>query len=261
MMARMPELKVVQTLNSGYDDILPHLPAGVALANGRGLRDTSASEHALALILAVQRDVPRWVRQQDRAVWGRRFPASLAGRRVLIVGYGSIGAALERRVVACEAEVVRVGRRARPADGIEGVDQLRSLLPEADIVVLTVPLTADTRGLIGAAELALMRDGALLVNISRGPVVDTAALLAEGGRIRAALDVTDPEPLPDNHPLWSLPNVLISPHVGGGGTPMYPRIIREFVREQLRRFVSGENLLNVVAGPKSIAEVCRQRTS
>ncbi len=249
LMASMPQLKVVQTLNSGYDDILPHLPAGVGLANGRGLRDTSASEHALALILAAQRDIPRWVRQQDKAIWARQFPKSLAGRRVLIVGYGSIGAALERRVVACEAEVVRVGRRPSPGLGIHGIAELHALLPDADIVVLSVPLNDDTKGLIGATELGLMRDATLLVNISRGPVVDTTALLAEGGRISAALDVTDPEPLPDGHPLWSLPGVLISPHVGGGGTPTYPQMVREFVREQLRRFVHAEELMNVVVRP------------
>lgn len=247
LIAGMPKLRVLQTLNAGYEELLPLLGAGVTLCNGRGLHDASTAEHALALILAAQREFPRWLREQQAHRWTREHTGSLAGSTVLIVGYGSIGAALDTRLRACEADVVKVARRPRVDEGVHGVDDLAALLPDADIVVLVVPGGPDSTGMIGTRELALLRDGALVVNIGRGPVLDTGALLAEtsAGRLRAALDVVEPEPLPADHPLWDSPGVFITPHVGGGSATFYPRAKR-FVADQLRRFAAGAPLRNIV---------------
>lgn len=244
-MAGMPALRAVQTLSAGYDDVLPHLPDGVALHNGRGLHDASTAEHAVALILASQRELPRCHDDQRAERWVGDHTASLADSRVLIVGYGSIGAAIEARLLPFEVEVDKVARRPRPDEGVRGVDALDDLLPTADIVCVVTPLSEGTRGLLDARRLALMPDGALLVNVGRGPVVDTEALLAEGGRIRAALDVTDPEPLPPGHPLWSASGVIITPHIAGGSASFLPRA-RRFVTEQVRRFADGRPLENLV---------------
>lgn len=245
LIGSMPSLRAVQSLSAGVDNVLPLVPAGVRLANGKGLHDLSVAEHALALILAAQRDLPRWIRQQDRGVWEREHTASLADSRVLLVGYGSIGKAVERYLLAGEAEVVRVASTAR--DGVHGIDELPALLPAADIVVLIVPGGEGTRGLLGAAELAALPDGALVVNVGRGTAIDTDALVAEvgTGRLRAALDVVDPEPLPSDHPLWTDPSVLLTPHIAGGSASFYPRAKR-LVETQLARFAAGEPLLNVV---------------
>lgn len=247
LVARMPALRVLQTLNAGYEELLPLLPDGVTLCNGRGLHDASTAEHALALILAAQREFPKWAREQRAHRWLREHTGSLADARVLIVGYGSIGAALDARLRACEADVVRVARHARPDDDVHAVDDLPELLPGADVVVLIVPGGPGSTGMFGARELALLPDGALVVNIGRGPVLDTGAIVAEtaSGRLRAALDVVDPEPLPPGHPLWDIPGVLITPHVGGGSATFYPRA-RRFLAEQLRAFATGRPLRNVV---------------
>jgi phosphoglycerate dehydrogenase-like enzyme len=244
---RMSSLQVVQTLSAGVDNIRGRVPAGVTLCNGRGIHDTSTAELALTLMLASLREVPRYVRQQDRGEWRAGFTEALADKRVLIVGYGAIGEAIEARLVPFECDVVRVARSARP--GVHAIDELPDLLPEADVVVLIVPLTEQTRGLVDADFLARMKPGALLVNVARGAVVDTAALVAalREGRIRAAVDVTDPEPPPAEHPLWSAPGLLISPHVGGASSAMWPRA-RRLVRQQLERFAAGEPLANVMQG-------------
>lgn len=246
-LGRMPNLRVVQALTAGYDHLVDRVPAGTTLCNARGLHDSSTAELALALLLAAQRELPRWVRAQDARRWEHAHTRSLAGSRVLIVGYGSIGAALDRRLRACEAEVVRVARSPRPAEDVRAVADLDRLLPDADAVVLVTPLTEETRGLLDARRLALLPDGALVVNVGRGAVLDTAALLAEAssGRLRAALDVTDPEPLRADHPLWDCPGVLITPHVAGGAAVFYPAAAR-FVAAQVRRFAAGEPLHNVV---------------
>jgi phosphoglycerate dehydrogenase-like enzyme len=248
--ARLRNVKVVQTLNAGYDDLTPLLPERVTLCNARGLHDAGTAEHALGLILASQRELPRWIRAQDKGEWQHAHTRALAGSRVLIIGYGSIGAALDARLAACEAETIRVARRARPAERVLNIADLDSLLPAADVVVLITPLSPQTRGLLDARRLALLPDGALVVNVGRGPVLDTAAILAEttSGRLRAALDVTDPEPLPADHPLWHSPNVIITPHMAGGADDFYPKAAA-FVTAQVRRFASGAPLANVVAGP------------
>lgn len=247
---RLRQVRVVQALTAGYDNLLPLLAPTVTLCNARGLHDAGTAEHALGLILASQRELPRWVRAQHSGDWQHAHTRSLAGSRVLILGYGSIGAALDARLAACEAETIRVAGHPRPAERVLGVADLDAVLPGADIVVLLTPLSADTRGLLDARRLALLPDGALVVNVGRGPVLDTAAMVAEtaSGRLRAALDVTDPEPLPADHPLWCIPNVLITPHVAGGAADFYPKAAA-FIAAQVRRFASGAPLRNIVAGP------------
>lgn len=244
---RMTSLQVVQTLSAGIDNVRGKVPPGVTLCNGRGIHDTSTAELTLALVLAALRGLPRFVRQQEAAEWRGGFEESLADKRVLLVGYGAVGSAIEARLRPFECEVVPVARRGR--DGVRAIDELPGLLPSADVVILIVPLTDETRGLVDATFLARMKDGALLVNVARGAVVVTDDLLTvlRSGRIRAALDVTDPEPLPADHPLWAEPHVLVSPHVGGASSAMWPRAYR-LVREQLQRFAAGEPLANVMTG-------------
>ncbi|MFC9508683.1 2-hydroxyacid dehydrogenase [Streptomyces sp. NPDC057002] len=252
-MPEMSHVQVVQTLSAGIDHVQPglrHLRPGVRLCNARGVHEASTGELTLALILASLRGIPDFVRAQDRGEWLAGFRPALADKNVLIVGYGSIGAAIEDRLVPFEvARVARVARSERTtARGpVHPLTELASLLPEADIVILATPLTETTRGLAGADFLSRMKDGALLVNVARGPVVDTKALLAEveTGRITAALDVTDPEPLPREHRLWRAPGVLISPHVGGPTSAFLPRAKRLLV-DQLNRYVNREPLRNVI---------------
>lgn len=249
----MTHLEVVQTLSAGIDHVEPglrHLRPGVRLCNARGVHEASTAELTLTLILASLRGIPDFVRAQDKGEWLGGFRPALADRNVLIVGYGSIGAAIEDRLVPFElARVARVARSERTtARGeVHPLTELPALLPEADVVILSTPLTETTRHLVDSDFLARMKDGALLVNVARGPVVDTKALLAEleTGRLTAALDVTDPEPLPREHPLWRAPGVLISPHVGGPTSAFLPRAKRLLV-DQLTRFVNREPLRNVI---------------
>jgi phosphoglycerate dehydrogenase-like enzyme len=247
LIAGLPKLRVVQTQTAGVDHVRKHLPEGVLLCNGRGIHDASTAELAVGLMIAAQRGFPDFVRAQDEGEWTYQFRPSLADRKVLIVGYGQIGAAIEARLAPFEVEVTRVARSARP--GVHAFTDLPDLLPHAEIVVLIVPDTPQTRGLVDAKFLAALPDDALVVNVARGPVVVTDDLVAalQSGRIRAALDVTDPEPLPPDHPLWTAPGVLISPHVGGASSAMEPRSLR-LVAQQLRRFAEGEPLANVMTG-------------
>ena len=246
-LATLPRLQAVLTQSAGVEHIRDHVPDGVLLCNGRGIHDASTAELTMALVLASLRRIPEFARAQEQGEWRPQWSESLADKQVLIVGYGQIGAAIERRIEPFETEVVRVARRAR--EDVHAIDDLPALLPTADVVVLIVPGTPETRGLFDEAMLARMKDGALLVNVSRGAVVDTDALMAElqSGRIRAALDVVDPEPLPSGHPLWDAPGLLLTPHVGGASSAMEPRA-RKLVREQLHRFATGEPLANVVSG-------------
>lgn len=249
----MTNLRVVQTLSAGVDHVRPGLDglhAGVRLCNARGVHEASTAELALTLILASLRGIPDFVRGQQREEWQSGFRPALADKTVLIVGYGSIGAAIEDRLVPFEcARVARVARSSRTTERgrVHAFTDLPELLPEADVVVLSTPLTEQTRGLAGAEFLAAMKDGALLVNVARGPVVDTKALLAEleSERLHAALDVTDPEPLPAGHPLWHAPGCLISPHAGGPTSAFMPRAKR-LLASQLTRFAADKPLDNVV---------------
>lgn len=244
---KMPHLRYVQTLTAGIDHMIPAvplLPSGTVVCNARGVHDASTAELALTLALAALRNLPQFVRDQREGRWRPVVHRSLADSHVLIVGYGSIGAAIEERLLPFEvSSVTRVARTARqaPRGAVRPLEDLPQLLPEADVVVLSLPLNQRTTGLVDAGFLAAMRDGALLVNVARGGVVDTGALLSEvaAGRLLAALDVTDPEPLPADHPLWQQPGALITPHVGGPTTAFYPRAKR-LLRDQLNRWAAGE---------------------
>ncbi|MEU7039439.1 NAD(P)-dependent oxidoreductase [Streptomyces varsoviensis] len=241
----LPGLRLVQLLHSGTEQWAGRLPDSLLLSNARGAHGPCTAEWALAALLAVVREFPEAFASQTRGTWRPFAAETLEGKRVLIVGAGSIGAALRVRLEACGAGCTMVARRARP--GVHGRDELSGLLPHHDAVVLAAPLTAESRGMADAEFLALMPDRAVLVNAGRGALVDTGALLAElgRGRLRAALDVTDPEPLPDGHPLWSAPGVLISPHIGGGAGDSEERAWTVAV-DQISRFARGLRPPNAV---------------
>jgi len=243
---RMAALRVVQLMSAGAEVWVGRLPERVILCDGRGVHDSSTAEWAAAAVLAYVRGFPAFVRAQHERRWMYGPTDELAGKRVLIIGAGSIGTALAARLAPFEVELTMVARRARP--GVHPVADLPELLPDADVVVLLVPLTPQTRALVDARFLAAMPDGALLVNAARGPVVDTDALMREcaSGRLHAALDVTDPEPLPTHHPLWTIPNVFLTPHVAGSVPGLRRRAYR-LVGEQLRRYAAGQPLDNVVS--------------
>ena len=247
VISRMTSLRYVQALTAGVDNLRPAIPAGVTLCSGRGIHDSSTAELVLTLVLSSLRGVPQFVRAQDRHEWTPGWHPALADRTVLLVGYGAIGAAIEARLTPFECSVVRVARSAR--DGVHAISQLPELLPDADVVVLALPLTDETRGLVDAGFLSRMKPGALLVNVARGPVVDTDALVEalRAERIRAALDVVDPEPLPADSPLWDCPGLLVSPHVGGSSSAMWPRAYR-LVRHQLHRLAAGREPVNIMTG-------------
>jgi phosphoglycerate dehydrogenase-like enzyme len=246
-LARMPKLRVIQTLSAGVDWLLSSVPPGVRLCDARGARDRPVAEWVLGAILASLKRFGEARDSQRSHDWQWREPDELAGKTVLILGYGSIGLTVERLLAISEAEVIRVARHARP--GVHAVDELASLLGLADIVVVLLPLTPATEGFLDREMLGAMRPGALLVNAARGPIVDTDALLdlLLAGRIRAALDVTEPEPLPAGHPLWDAPGLSITPHFAGD-TRGAERRAFALVGEQVRRYVRGEPLVNVVDG-------------
>lgn len=245
------DVGLVQSQSIGYDGVAAVLPPGCVFANAAGVHETSTAELAVGMMIASQRGIPDFVRNQATGTWDNAQRPSLADRRVLLVGYGGVGKAIEARLLPFETEVTRLASRGRE-DGrgrIYGIDSLFEQLPLHDIVVVSVPLSEQTRQLVDDRFLAAMPDGALLVNVARGPVVDTGALLRETstGRLRAALDVTDPEPLPRDHPLWTTPGVLITPHVGGASTAMLPRMAR-LIRKQIGLLQSGQEPVNVVLG-------------
>ncbi|MEU2667033.1 2-hydroxyacid dehydrogenase [Micromonospora sp. NPDC007220] len=250
LLRELPDLAVVQLLSAGADAWAGRVPPGVTLCDARGVHDPSTAEWVVTAILSQLRGFPALARAQARRDWAYDEVAptdELTGKRVLIVGAGSIGTAVRDRLAPFEVSFTLVARTARPEQGVHGVAELPGLLPEADVVVLLVPLTEHTRGLVDERFLAAMRDGALLVNAARGPVARTQALVAElrTGRISAALDVTDPEPLPADHELWAMPNVLLTPHVAGSVRGLLPRAYR-LVGDQVRRFAAGEPLINTV---------------
>ncbi|MFP5282494.1 MAG: 2-hydroxyacid dehydrogenase [Actinomycetes bacterium] len=245
----MTSLQVIQTLTAGVENFLPYVPRGVTLCNAAGVHDASTAELALALTLASGRHLDLFARQQAEGRWAPRPGRALADARVLILGYGRIGAAVERRLAGFEvASLTRVARRSRSEPEVHPVERLPDLLPQVDVLIVIAPLTEQTTGLVDADALARLPDGALVVNVARGKVVDTAALVAEtgSGRLRAALDVTEPEPLPPDHPLWRTENVIISPHVGGASSAFAPRADR-LIAAQLRRWARGEELENVIS--------------
>ena len=243
-------LRVVQVQSAGYDGMVAQLPAGVALCNATGVHDDATAELALGLTIASMRGIDDAVR--NTGSWARDLGRrSLADSSVLVLGYGSIGRAVAERMLACKAVVTGVASRPRPDDllgEVHGPDALPRLLPETHVVVVVLPLSEATRHIVDDAFLAQLPDGALVVNVGRGPLLDTDAVLAHAGRLRFALDVTDPEPLPPEHPLWRAPGVLITPHVAGGTTAMLPRMAA-LARAQIEAYVAGKPLRNVVHAP------------
>jgi phosphoglycerate dehydrogenase-like enzyme len=259
-------VQVVQSQYAGVDAYLSFVPPGATLCDAQGVHDIPVAEWILTAILASLKYIPFYVRMQATGDWMQRMEAEklyleshpgaqpmtppaladeLAGKTVLIVGYGSIGRTTEERLKPFDVNFLRIGRRRR--EGVEPEERLDDLLPHADIVILLLPLTEQTRGIINAERLAAMKSGALLVNAARGPVVDTDALVKalRAGRIHAAVDVTDPEPLPVGHPLWSAPNVLITPHIGGSSPAMMDRVMR-LIGDQCRRYLAGQPLAHIV---------------
>lgn len=247
VIAALPRLEVVQLVSAGAEKFVDVVPEGVVLCNARGAHSGATAEWIVGAILASVRQFPRFLAAQARGVWDNPWNDELAGRRVLVVGAGDIGRALGARLAGFDVDVNYVARSAR--EGISAVTELPTLLPKHDIVVLLVPTTPETIGLVDADFLAAMPDAALLVNAARGPVVDTDALLAELNRRRlhAALDVTDPEPLPEGHPLWAAPNLLLTPHTAGS-VPRAGIKALAVVRAQLERLLAGKPLQNVVSG-------------
>ncbi|MCA1655738.1 MAG: phosphoglycerate dehydrogenase, partial [Pseudonocardiaceae bacterium] len=205
---RLPRLRLIQLLTAGAEDWVGRIPDHIMLSVARGAHGGSTAEWALAALLAVYRELIPFERDRASRTWVCRPTETLQDKRVLVIGAGDLGTRLERRLVACDAHVTLVGTTAR--DGVRGFAEVPDLLGSHDAVVLMVPLTTATTGMVDAAFLSRMRDGAVLVNAARGKVVDTGALLAElgTGRLRAALDVVDPEPLPPDHPLWTAPGLL-----------------------------------------------------
>jgi phosphoglycerate dehydrogenase-like enzyme len=242
---RLPRLRLVQLLSAGADRWIDRVPDGVLISDGRGSHGGATAEWAVAALLSIYRDLPRFADDQREHRWAAHPTEELAGKRVLVVGAGDVAANLVRRLEPFEVATTLVARR--PRDGVHGIDEVHDLLPGHDACVLIVPLTAQTRGLVDARFLAAMPDGAVLVNAARGPVVDTAALLAElvGGRLRAALDVTDPEPLPAEHPLWNAPGLLLTPHVGGA-VPLAQERAYRVAAEQLAAFARDGATPNLV---------------
>lgn len=247
VIAEMPKLRYVQLLTAGIDKTVGYIPDGVTLMNARGVHDSSTAELALALTLASMRNLTGFIRAGSQAWSARAGRPSLYAKQVAIVGAGSIGHEIARVFGALGARSTLISRTGR--DGTLRLADSGGLLANADVVVLVVPLTEATRHMADASFLANLKDGALFVNVARGEVADTAALLAEvsSGRIQAALDVTDPEPLPTDHPLWNEPNCLISPHVGGATDAFIPKA-RELVEKNLARIANGEQPLNIIDG-------------
>ena len=264
--AHIKSVHVVQSQFAGVDAFLSFVPDGATLCDAQGVHDIPVAEWILTVVLASLKYIPFYVRMQATGDWKQRIGAEklylnahpgeqpmrppaledeLTGKTVLIVGYGSIGRATEERLKPFDVKMLRIGRRRR--EGVEPEDRIDALLPQADIVILLVPLTDRTHGFFNGKRLAAMKHGALLVNAARGPVLDTEALVEalRAGKIHAAVDVTDPEPLPVGHPLWSAPNVLITPHIAGSSPGMMDRVMR-LIGDQCRRYLASEPLAHVV---------------
>lgn len=247
LVAALPNLRLIQLLTAGAENWIGRVPEHVMLSVARGAHGGSTAEWALATLLAVYRDLIPFERERVAGTWGRRPTETLIDKKVLVIGAGDLGTQLRRRLSACDATTTLVGTRAR--DGVHGFDEVPDLLGDHDAVVLMVPLTPATEGMVDAAFLSRMRDGAVLVNAARGKVVDTDALVAElaSGRLRAALDVTEPEPPPEGHPLWTVPNLLLTPHVAAS-VEGYERRAYAVVAEEIARYAAGERPRNLVQG-------------
>jgi phosphoglycerate dehydrogenase-like enzyme len=243
--ARMTNVKVLQTLTAGFDNVQPFVPSDVTLCNAAGVHDDATSELAVLLTLSALRDMPRSFKAQQDHHWETYFSRSLADKNVLLIGYGNVGKAAERRLLGFGCKVIPVARTAR--DHVHAISDLPKLIPLADVVMLIVPNNPGTVNLVDARFLASMKDDSVLVNVARGVVVDTDALVAElkTGRISAALDVTEPEPLPADHVLWSMPNVIITSHNGGEGDVFWERA-RTRIHSQFDLWLAGKPLECVI---------------
>ena len=241
----MPNLKILQMPNAGYEDAIEFTRPGITLCNGRGIHDASTAELAVGLTIASLRGFPEFVRNQDKGQWVHKRYQSMNDKKIAVIGYGSIGKTVARNLSGFDVTVVPFSRSG--SDGSLKISDLDQHLPTFDVVILILPLNDESRKMFNKERLARLKDGALLVNVARGGIIDTDALVAElnSGRITAALDVTDPEPLPSGHPLWSAPGVLIAPHVGGNTSAFEPRA-RRLVEAQLARLASGQKLENVI---------------
>ncbi len=252
VISQMPDLQVVQLPTIGFDHVLPAVRAlrasgrDVTLCNATGVHEASTAELTIGLAIAMGRRIDVAARDQITHTWDHRRGSALANKRVLIIGAGPVGRCIAERFALFGCTVTLVATTAR--QGVYAAAELPNLLPHADIVILAVPHLPSTKWMVNEAFLARLADGALLINVARGPVVHTDALVAalHTGRIRAALDVTDPEPLPSDHPLWDCPNLLITPHVGGH-TDAFPGLVRALVIDQVRAWRAGEPLRNVIA--------------
>lgn len=242
---KMPNLKILQMPNAGFDDALEFVRDGMILCNGKSIHDDSTAELAVGLTIASLRGFPDFVRNQDKSSWVHVKNKSINDRKIGIIGFGSIGTTIAKMLSGFAVEIVAFTQSGR--DNTIAISDLDKHLPSLDVVILILPLTAESKHLFNAKRLSLMKDGALLVNVARGPIVDTDALVKElnSGRITAAVDVTDPEPLPSDHPLWRAKGVLISPHVGGNTTAFEKRA-RKLIESQLNLLAEGKPLNNVI---------------
>ncbi len=246
VLAAMPQLELIQLLTAGAEVWIGQVSAGVTLCTARGAHGAATAEWAVGALISVLQEFPQFTRNQLVGRWDQHSVDRVEGKAVLVVGAGDLGRQTKKRLLAFGAEVTMVARTER--EGVQPISNISALLPDHQVVMLMVPVTAETVGLVDAAFLALMPDGAVLVNAARGVVVDTEALLAatKSGRLLAALDVTDPEPLPADHPLWTAPGVFITPHIGGSAPGAHQRAARVALA-QIEKFVQGEQLLNVVS--------------
>ena len=242
---KMTNLKILQMPNAGYDDALEFVRPGMSLCNGRGIHDASTAELAVGMTIASLRDFPDFITSQSKGVWAHHGGRSINDRKIGIVGYGAIGQRIARNLSGFDVEIV--GFSNSGANGSIKMVDFDKHLPTLDVVILIMPLTDQSRGFFNKERLARMKDGALLVNVARGPIVDTDALVAElnSGRITAALDVTDPEPLPAGHPLWNAKGLFITPHIGGNSSAFEPRA-RKLIESQLQLLAAGKPLDNVI---------------
>jgi phosphoglycerate dehydrogenase-like enzyme len=241
----LPNLRTVQLLTAGYEDVIPYMSNQLMLCNARGVHDFSTSELAISLILAHFKNHREFAGNQSQGFWNHKTIGSLYVKEIAIIGAGSVAQRLKSMLAPFECKVTMFGQSAR--DGVEAISTAQTTIGKFDCVVLLVPLTASTRNLVDGAFLAAMKDGALLVNVARGPVVNTEALCAElkSKRLFAALDVTDPEPLPKEHPLWELKNCTVVPHVGGDSTAFEPQA-HAFLAEQFHRMAQGQQPINII---------------
>jgi phosphoglycerate dehydrogenase-like enzyme len=249
---QLPSLRVVQSFAAGVEALVPHIPARVTLCNGRGLHDSAVSEWCVGAVLAVYNKFSSYQRLQDWGKWNHIETDTLEGHTITILGYGSIGKAVEKRLAGFDVVIQRVARTTRLSDDghqIYGFDQLNRVLASTHVLINLLPLTEQTSKLLDKAKLALLPNGALVVNAGRGKSIDTDALIAElsAGRLYAALDVTDPEPIPEGHALWTTPNIMLTQHSSGSSSDYYAKVY-PFVHEQVKRYMDGAPLMNVVGG-------------